>query len=349
MLTKKQVKEIKEHLENAQNPLFFFDNDPDGLCSFILLQKFTKKGKGVPIRSFPGLTETYFRKIIELNPDYIFILDKPVVSKEFFDRVREMNIPIVWIDHHEIDKKEIPEYVYYYNPLFNKKKTSEPVTSLCYQINSDQNLIWIAVAGSISDKFFPDFYDSFKKRYPDLAINSNDPFDIFYNSQIGKISRIFSFALKDRTTNVIKMLKFLIAAENPYEVLEETKNNCTMHKRFNEINSKYQKLIEKALEIAKPSKKLIFFQYGGDLSISSDLSNELNYKFPKKVIVVAYIIGGKANISVRGKKIRKNVIEVIKNLENATGGGHEDAVGAQVRIEDLEKFKENLEELIEKK
>lgn len=32
MLTEKQISEIREHLEKAQNPLFFFDND-DGLCS----------------------------------------------------------------------------------------------------------------------------------------------------------------------------------------------------------------------------------------------------------------------------------------------------------------------------
>ena len=46
MLTTKQISEIKEHLNNAQNPLFFFDNDPDGLCSFILLQRYIKRGKG---------------------------------------------------------------------------------------------------------------------------------------------------------------------------------------------------------------------------------------------------------------------------------------------------------------
>ena len=46
MLTKKQIKEIKEHLDKAQNPIFFFDNDPDGLCSFLLLQRYCEKGKG---------------------------------------------------------------------------------------------------------------------------------------------------------------------------------------------------------------------------------------------------------------------------------------------------------------
>jgi len=67
MLTKNQIIQIKEHLEKAQNPLFFFDNDQDGLCSFLLLQRFIERGKGVPVRSFPGLTKEYFRKVNELN------------------------------------------------------------------------------------------------------------------------------------------------------------------------------------------------------------------------------------------------------------------------------------------
>mgnify|MGYP001604119763 FL=1 len=100
MLTDKQVKEIREHLEKAQNPVFFFDNDPDGLCSFLLLQRFIGRGKGVPIRSFPEMTKEYFRKVTELNADYIFILDKPNISKDFFKEVEQVNIPVVWIDHH---------------------------------------------------------------------------------------------------------------------------------------------------------------------------------------------------------------------------------------------------------
>ena len=49
MLSEKQVKEIREHLEKAQNPLFFFDNDQDGLCSFLLLQRYIGRGKGIAI------------------------------------------------------------------------------------------------------------------------------------------------------------------------------------------------------------------------------------------------------------------------------------------------------------
>ena len=121
MLTQKQISQIKEHLDRAQNPLFFFDNDQDGLCSFLLLQRYIRRGKGIPVRSFPDLDVSYFKRIMELNADYIFILDKPVVSEEFLKEVKKVNIPVVWIDHHEI-QEEIPKFVDYYNPLLNKEK-----------------------------------------------------------------------------------------------------------------------------------------------------------------------------------------------------------------------------------
>jgi single-stranded DNA-specific DHH superfamily exonuclease len=358
MLTKKQVKEIKEHLEKAQNPLFFFDNDPDGLCSFLLLQRYIGKGKGVAIKSFPELTVDYFRKVEELNIDYIFILDKPAVSKEFWEKVEQTNLPVVWIDHHEIDKKNIPKFVNYYNPLFNKDKNNEPVTYLCQQINNKKEDLWISLVGCISDKFVPDFYEEFQKDYPDLVLDkgteieygtSTSAFDIFYKTQIGKISKLLSFALKDSITNVINMMKFLMKAETPYEVLEETSKNYTMHARFKKIDVRHQKLLMKAELIGEEPGKLLFFKYSGDMSVSSDLSNELSYKFPDKVIVVVYLIGAKANISSRGKNIREKILKAIEDLEDATGGGHEDAVGARIKVADLEKFKENLDALINRK
>jgi len=343
MLTEKQIQEIRDHLNKAQNPLFFFDNDADGLCAFLILQRYCEKGKGVAIKSFPSLTVDYFRKVHELNADYIFVLDKPIISKEFFEEAEKFNIPIVWIDHHDIDT-ENPDFVSYYNPSLNKSE-SGPTTYLCYQVSEKKDDLWIAVVGSISDRFMPDFYSEFKKKYPDLSIDSEDAFDIRYRAQIGKIVKILSFALKDRTTNVVKMVRFLIKAKTPYEVLEESNENYTMHQRFDQINSKFQKLIEKAEKI-KDSEKLLFFQYSGDLSISSDLANELTYKFPEKIIVVAYLSGIKVNISARGKNARDIVLKAIEGFQDSTGGGHEEAVGAKIKVDDLEEFRRRIEKAV---
>jgi len=347
MLTSKQVKEIKEHLEKAQNPLFFFDNDNDGLCSFLLLQRYIGRGKGFPVKTKPELTKDYFRKIRELEPDYVFILDQPEVSNEFFKEVEEINLPVVWIDHHESDRKKIPKFVNYYNPFFNKKSSNEPVTALCYQITNKKQDIWISIVGCISDKFVPKYYSEFRKKFRDLSIDSNDAFEIYYNSRIGEIARIFSFALMDRTTNVINMLRLLMKVKSPYDVLEENTKTHTMHKRFGELYEKYQKLIQKAKKEVKNSEKIFFFKYGGDISMSADISNKLKYLFPEKVISVVRVTEGRASLSIRGKGIKDKVLKAIENLEGATGGGHEDAVGAQMKSEDLDKFEKELRKTVE--
>jgi single-stranded DNA-specific DHH superfamily exonuclease len=341
MLTKKQITQIKDHLEKAQNPLFFFDNDPDGLCSFLLLQRYIGRGKGIAIKSFPDMNSDYFKKALELNADYIFILDKPVVSMDFFEEVKKYNLPVVWIDHHHIEDLKVPKFVHYYNSAAKNPSKNEPVTYLCYKITNRKEDLWLAIAGCISDRYVPKFYKDFVKSYPDLSIKSKEAFEILYNSQIGNLARMLSYSLKDSITNVVKMTKFLCAAKNPYEVLEESSKNKEMHFKFNQISKKSEKFIEKAKSLANEDK-FLFFQYSGDLSISADLANQLTYLFPDKIVVVIYLSGAKANISVRGNKIKSLLLNSIKDIEGATGGGHENAVGARIPLESLEEFKQNM-------
>lgn len=345
MLTPQQINEIKEHLEKAQNPLFFFDNDNDGLCSFLLLRRFINRGRGVAVKGH-GLNLNGYRKIEELKPDYIFILDVPVVDKEFFDKLKQDNLPVVWIDHHNIDKPENEE-VYYYNTYYNKK-TNEPVAYLCYKITNRKEDDWIAVIGCISDCYFPDFYSEFEKKYPELSKkNIKSPYDLVYNSEIGKIARILDFSLKDRTTNVVKMLKFMMKAKGPMDVLEENFNTKQILKRYSEINSKYQKLVERARECV--GSKIVYFQYSGDLSLSSNLANQLIYEFPDKVIIVVYVKGEVANISMRGDfvNIREITLRAIKGLKSAKMGGHEHATGGKMGVDDLKEFKKRVEKMVE--
>ena len=346
MLTEKQVEEIREHLEKAQNPVFFFDNDEDGLCSFVLLRKYSDKGRGVPIKSFPELSVEYFKKAQELNADYIFILDKPLVSIDFLNEAHKYNLPIVWIDHHPTDAK-IPEFVDYYNPLFNKEKTNEPVTALCYQISQKKEDLWISIAGCISEKFTPENYLEFKEQYPELTNESKEPWDLYYNSDIGKVARMLSFGLKDRITNVVQMLKYLNKTKSPYDVLNENSKNKTMHQRFNEIEKKYKKLVAEAKEKSKQYKNLLIYEYSGETAISSDLSNRLMYLFPERIILIMRTVGNEIKISGRGPKVREIYLDTIKDFENARGGGHEVAIGGKIELIDLEKFKEKIVKRVE--
>lgn len=345
MLTETEIKAIRTHLEKAQNPLFFFDNDDDGLCSFLLLRRFIDRGKGIAIKSFPDLQASYARKIQELKPDYVFILDKPMVSEGFLKEAKEAGLPVVWIDHHDVPFPNLEQFpdVFYFNSMRNEKPSSEPVTYWSYQVTKKKDDMWLALAGCIGDGYLPDFSEEAEKKYPDLWRHVDSAFEGLYRTGMGKIARILSFALKDRTSNVINMIKTMFKA-CPSDVLLESKKNFILE-RFNQIDAKYEKLVEKA-KLNAGKSKLIYFQYGGDLSISAEIANELSYLFSDKIIVVAYISGTKANLSLRGKGIRDITLKAIEGIENARGGGHQDATGAQMNVEDLPRFKDNIEKLI---
>lgn len=341
MLSEEQINELRMLLEKSQKPLFLFDNDTDGLCSFLLLRRYVDRGYGVAIKSFPELDASYTRKIDELKPDAVFVLDKPIISQGFLDEVEKVNIPLIWVDHHDVNPNT--ERIYYFNPMKTGKPSSEPVTYWAWQTTKRKEDIWIAMIGCIGDSYLPDFTKKFQEKYPDLwKKDIKIAFEGVYKTELGKLNRIFSFALKDRTSNVVKMIKFLSKVKSPYNVMENSGNFIRM--RFEKIDKKYQKLLEKAKKFAK--NKFLYFQYSGELSLSADISNELCYLYPDKVIVVVYIKGTKANISLRGKNVREITLKAIEGLEGATGGGHKDATGAKMSVEQLPIFKEKVEKLV---
>jgi single-stranded DNA-specific DHH superfamily exonuclease len=348
MLTEKQILEIREHLEKAQNPIFYYDNDADGLCSFLLLRRFIGRGYGVAVRSYPDLDGSYISKAHQLKADYIFVLDKPVISKEFFEEVDKMQIPLVWIDHHSMKgaSSEISKSknFYLYNPTLNKGKnnSSEPVSYLNYKITGRKEDLWIALIGCIADRYMPDFAGEFAKRYPNFWGKGDEAFDIYYKTEIGRVAMSLNFGLKDSISHVVEMQNFLISCKGPEEIFLELEMNKSLRAKYDEIKKKYNVLLKEAKESG--NGRIILLSYGGNLSISADLSNELSYLYPEKYILVAYKKGSITNISMRGKNVRAVLERVLKNLENATGGGHKDAVGARIRTEDLEKFKNCLEE-----
>lgn len=344
MLTKEQIQEIREHLEKARNPVFFFDNDVDGLCGFLLLQRFIGRGKGIPIKSYPGLEKTYFKRVEELGADYVFVLDKPVIDSGFIDLVKQANLPLVAIDHHasELDKNGVE---FFYN-TFETSRGIEPTSYLCYKVSGKKEEQWLALLGCIADCYIPDFLEDFKKENPELLAGKNkSAFDIYYNTELGKIARILAFGLLDKTSNVVLMLKFLMKTSNIHDLVQENSSTKSFLSRFEVISERYNRILKKAEEQVKEDKKnkLLFFIYSGEMSISQEISNELSYRYPKKVIVVLYSSSGKANISIRGDiNVRDLLLNAIADIEGATGGGHEHSCGGRIPSDSIEKFKENL-------
>jgi len=337
MLDQEDYNKIREELDNCKRPLFLFDDDADGLCSFLLFYRYLKEGKGVCVKSKPMVDERFAAKVEEYQPDKVFILDKPLVDQDFLDKIK---VPVIWVDHHEPVERD---RVKYFNP--RTKGDHSPTTYICYRVvNQD---LWIAMAGCIADWWMPDFRKEFVKQYPEyLSDKIKKPEGALFTSKLGLLIKIMSFCLKGRITDVKKCFTTLTRIEQPDEILNQTTpKGRFIYKRYKVIDEMFQPVLRKARLAAKKSKdKLIIFEYTEKkMSFTSELSNLLLYENPKKVIMVAREKSGEMKISLRSSNI-----EIAKILEKALvgikgyGGGHTYACGACVDKEFFNQFVENI-------
>ena len=336
MLTEKEITFLQEELATAKNPLFFYDDDPDGLCSFLLLYRIHREGRGIIVKTSPRLDTKLSHKVVENNPDKIFVLDIPVLKQEFVDAAKK---PIYYIDHH--DPQELNN-VKYFNPRIKDPDAYIPVTRMAYQISDNKNDLWIATVGCLADWHMPDFIDEFIEKYPKLLSKKKDLNNAVFKQPIGELVRIFSFLLKGQTSDVRKCVKILTRIKTPEEILnQETPQGKFLYKRFAGINEKYVELLTLAKKEASRSKVLLFFYAENKWSFTADLANELTNVYPKKIVIIARNKSGEMKCSFRAKFPIKGALEKALVGINGYGGGHENAFGAVIKEENWDQFLEN--------
>jgi single-stranded DNA-specific DHH superfamily exonuclease len=328
-------KKLREEF-NCSRPLYFFHDDPDGLCSFLLLYRYIKEGKGIVVKSHPNVDEKFLKQVDEYHPDKIFILDLAQVDDNFLDNV---SIPVVWIDHH---LPQEPRGTHYYNPRVAKDNI--PVAGICYK--AVQQDLWISSVGVVGDWFVPEDLNELQKKFPSLVQHKcKDPGSLLFDTPLGKLARIFSFILKGTTQDAMKAVKVLTRIDSPDEILSQsTDRGRFIYRKFEKINMDYQELLATAASSATEDPFLMFVYPASRMSFTGDLSNELLYRFPGKIVIVGREKNGEVKCSLRsGPKIDmlgmlNKAIQGIKGY----GGGHEQACGAVVDVEDFPRFISNL-------
>jgi hypothetical protein len=332
MLTQKQFQQIRDELDNCQNPIFFFDDDPDGLCAFLLLYRYKKEGHGFVVKTHPKLDVRSAPKIEQYDADKVFVLDVANLEQDFIDASKA---PVIWIDHHGPFERTGMRY---FNPRINDKNVNIPTTYMCYKVV--QQDLWIAMVGCIADYYMPDFLNEFKKKYPDLLNGKKTVGDIYFSSKLGTLIKIFSFCLKGKTSEVVKSMKILTRIESPYEILnQETAKGKFIFKRYEKINKLYDSLLEDAVKAAGKEKMLVFTYSEDKMSFTGDLANELLHKFPDKIIIVGRKKDDDVRMSLRSRNILIPPIleKSLAGLEGY-GGGHEYACGANIKETDFKEF-----------
>lgn len=341
-----KIKEIKSKLNNSENPLFIFDDDHDGLCSYVLLRNYIKKGRPFATKGGAILRDNKLsEKINQYSSDVIFILDVPVISQEFIDGLKCKNI--VWIDHHEVvDLKG----VYYYNPRIKNPILYKPTTEICYEIVKGKD--WIAAIGTIGDYKIPKFLKKLKKKYKDLFNDSEIIEEIIYTTKFGKLIDIINYNLKGKNKDIKKFIEIIAKIKDPYEILEsKTENGKWIYERYKKFMEKYKELLNKALESGRSKDGLFWFLYAADQdSFTGELAQEIKFKLKNKIVFVGREKSGYIRFSLRSPKmqIRDSLKRVLQEF-NGTGGGHELACGGSIRKNDFDGFIKGLAKEFTKK
>lgn len=339
MINNDLLNKFKEKLLEANRPLFLFDDDPDGLCSFILLYRFVKKGSGRAVKG-SIINEQMSNFVNTYAPDLLVVLDKSDIDEEFLESI---SCDVIWIDHHKPVKKNV---LLYLNPMIEDENDNSPTSYWAYKI-SNQDL-WISAVGIISDwQMLPEKeFVELNEKFPTFLKNKL-PEKALFEDDVGRLAKIFSFNLKGKSKDILSSIKMLCRVENPYDILNGSNAQTKLIlKRFESNNANYVNLLN---SVKKTKDDVLVFKYtSSENAFTTDLSNELLYKFPNKIILVARESNGSFKCSLRSAKYPiDKILEITLCEINGFGGGHEHACGAVIPSEQfnsfVEAFKENSE------
>ncbi|NJL43864.1 MAG: DHH family phosphoesterase [Nitrosarchaeum sp.] len=195
----------------------------------------------------------------------------------------------------------------------------------------------------MSDWHLTSVTDAFAKAHPELlSPRIKNPATALYDTRLGSLSRIISFALKGKVADFLTCIKILSRIENPYEILDQvTPRGKYVRKRAERLEKEYQEALASALATPIHKHVLHYHYKEHTASITAELSNELLHRKPRAVILVSRDVEGITRLSLRipqGLHDRYG-IQGPALLERAylgtqgSGGGHPLACGGHIPTE----------------
>lgn len=341
-ISEEQLQSFRKSIDSAKRILVFFDDDTDGLASYLQVHAYKGDAIGVAVRAVPELREDYLRKVEEHHPDLILVFDMAKISKEFLEKVQ---VPLIWVDHHE---PQAHGNALYLNPRLEDDADNRPTSYWIYQ--TLRSSLWLATIGCIADWFWPEFIGEFQAQYPELLpVSIQTAPEALFNSKVGMLVQVFIFNLKGTVSDMNKSIRTLAKIKTPLEILNQSsKEGKSLYERYSKYRKDYERLLHSA---PVPDEPFVVFLYENhDNAYSSEISNELMYRYQDKV----FLIGRKAGDEVRGS-LRAMKLDVWTPLQTALkgiegyGGGHKNACGLCVKQKDFDRFLDALRNAIKAK
>jgi single-stranded DNA-specific DHH superfamily exonuclease len=365
----------KKHLLTAQNFLqtidtfnkiaFIFHGDHDGCAAASILWEYIKEFYGkvpniiVPLIKGPyTITKDLTQKFSRLKADFIAILDLPVERKptEVQKLQEASNANLFILDHHKADISiDLPNCFYFNSRILQPDMENAPppcyfVYHIYRNMKGVKDLCWIAGAGIIGDVCVEPCKDVIEEvklhysyLYPFKEINQ----ELAWSSKLGELTKLVNsgrFYGENGPKVVLDAIIEAIAQNNPLFLFGDNPLASKIRQFREEIDME----VARELKLAKNKSKIIsnlnllIYETSAKMNIENALVSNLRALYPNYIVLLLSHKDDKIIFELRRSKSMIDLTELIKvalkNLKQASGGGHPPAGGGIILKKDLPTF-----------
>ncbi len=349
-------------LQSKRGVVIIHDDDPDGICSAVLLSKCCSR----VVTANPAVHSTEYGqsltpKLLEVlrrdDPQAIIFTDVPAIPQNLLSEAAE-SAEILILDHHY---PENYRNVVYANPRLLKASAYLPSSYLAFHVAAalglPQSLCWIAGVGVLSDHGVENCKPLFrliKSEYPELVGNAKfEDVSLMDASNLGVLTKTITSATVASPRQGARIaFKALNSAETYRDILEENRLEFRQLREWNQmVEEEFQSVIRDARRnIVRRGRKIVVYRFQSRLRIKSLVANYLPRLFRNEIVLVIQKDGKYTHVSLRrGSRshtdLRNLVQRAIADIPDASGGGHPEASAARLPTVWVDQFTDRIAEL----
>lgn len=355
---------------SSKNVALFYDDDPDGICSGVILEKYlVRKGFNVKLRlHFDKNNTPYSEKFVKLlednNVDLLVSTDFCIGGFGYYEEYKQFitnsNIRALIFEHHQDDSiysfdENKALYINSGHIQTEINGAQYCCSKLVYDVltKTDPGLTvtnWVAAIGIIGDSNYYTWGNFIKNIIEKRNKNPNvkeilmpeEP-DDYYLTPYGKASVYMFFGIgKDR-----KEIEKIYQATYSSIDIDELFNFLKQYEPIKREAYDYIEDYEYLTKINPPKKNqmnVAEIEITGTHEIGGIVSNIISSKFPETIFFI-YHKSTDGNIYIHSRLQTGNINlgkifdSCAKKVENANGGGHNNAAGAKVSNDQFKAFK----------
>ncbi len=349
-------------LQSKQGVVIIHDDDPDGICSAVLLSKCCSRivSANPAVHSTEygqSLTPKLLRMLRKDDPQAIIFTDVPAIPQNLLSEAAEI-AEILILDHHYPENYQKAIYA---NPRLLKALAYLPSSYLAFHVATalglPRTLCWIAGVGVLSDHGVENCRQLFtliRSEFPDLVGNAKvEDVSLMDESPLGVLTKtITSATVASPGQGAQVAFKALNAADTYRDILEGSRPDFRQLREWNQmVEYEFQSVIGDARRsVVRLGRKVVVYRFQSRLRIKSLVANYLPRLFGDNIVLVIQKDGKYTHVSLRRgdgnhTDLRSLVQRAIGDIPDASGGGHPEASAARLPTVWVDQFLDRIAEL----